>query len=217
MEKLYIMISKTDTGVGKLIRNITGFPYNHVSLTLDPSFRNWVSFARYQKDTPLYGGFIREPVERYLAKGEEILVRIFAVDLTPDRFHRLKKLFSLAGTQTPSLRYNLFSLVTLTFGMEVPVPGAYTCLGFANRVLGTDFKSIRKFNDHLISKLFYEGRLGDLAPDSGNRDDLYFTSGNFLHNTLKNAESLIGLIRFALTPGRTDPVATILNTEGVPL
>ena len=212
--KLYIMISRTDTGVGKLIRKVTGFPYNHVSVTLDPTFRNWVSFARYQKATPLYGGFIREPVERFLAKGERIDVRIFAVDVSPERYRRLEALFALAGTQDPGLRYNLFALVTLSFGVDFPITGAYTCLGFANRLLGTRFKTIQKLNDHLMPRLHYEGSLGDLAPDSGCREDLYFQAPEPLQSITCNIGSLFRLIGFALTPGRQDPVSNILESKG---
>lgn len=214
-KKLYLMISHTDTGIGKLIRFVTGYPYNHVCMTLDPAFRSWFSFARYIQDTPLYGGFIREPVERYLAKGQRIDVRVFAVDISREIHDALAELFTLAGKQDPRLRYNLFSLVTLAFGVDVPIPGAYTCLGFANRVLGTDHRSIKSFDAHLASHMIYEGTLNDLAPDSGCRDDLYFTRLGFLRGTAESLKAIGSLIRFALTPGQKDPVDQFLNQKGV--
>lgn len=216
-EKLYIMISHTDTGVGKLIRMITGYTYNHVCMTLDPTFRNWFSFARYVQDTPLYGGFIREPVERYLAKGQQIDVRVFAVEISREYHDILDDLFSLAGKQDPRLRYDLFSLVTLTFGVEVPIPGAYTCLGFANRVLGTCHKTIRSLSDHLASKLFYEGSLADLAPDTGNREDLYFSRLGFLRGTAESIKSIGSLVGAIFFNPKDDPVLTAVSKKGVTL
>ncbi len=213
--KLYVMISHTDTGIGKLIRLITGYPYNHVCMTLDPSFRNWISFARYIQDTPMYGGFIREPVERYLAKGEQIDVRIFAVDISPEYHDALADLFALAGKQDPRLRYDLFSLVTLVFGMEVPIPGAYTCLGFANRILGTTHKSIRSFSDRLSPHLFYEGSLGDLVPDSGGRDDIYFTRLGLIRGTQETIKAIRSLICAAFSYPHDDPVLAALSKKGV--
>ena len=214
-QKLYIMISHTDTGVGKLIRLISGYPYNHVCMTLDNSFRNWISFARYIQDTPLFGGFIREPVERYLAKGEQIDVRIFALDITPETRKTLESLFALAGKQDPRLRYNLISLLTLTFGVEVPIPGAYTCLGFANRILGTQHRSIRALSEDLAPHLFYEGSLADLAPDSGSRDDIYFTRLGFWRGTLESCNAILSLVRFWLRPESPDPVTLALSGKGV--
>lgn len=215
--KLYLMISHTDTGVGKLIRVITGYPYNHVCMTLDPDFRNWVSFARYIQDTPLYGGFIREPVERYLAKGQRIDVRIFAVDISRETHDALAELFTLAGQRDPRLRYNLFSLVTLAFGVEVPIPGAYTCLGFANKVLGTNHKSIKSFDRQLAPCMIYEGSLGDLAPDSGRRDDIYFTRLGFLRGAAESLKAIGSLIAFALSPKHDDPVHRALTQKGARL
>ena len=57
--QLYIMLSRTDTGMGRLIRFFTRYDYNHVSLSLDPRLHSWVSFARYAVDVPLAGGFVR--------------------------------------------------------------------------------------------------------------------------------------------------------------
>ena len=59
MEKkkyLYLMISRTDTNIGRIIRVFSRYPYNHVSLSIDPNLREWVSFGRFRKDTPLYAG-----------------------------------------------------------------------------------------------------------------------------------------------------------------
>lgn len=99
-KSLYVMISRTDTGVGKLIRRLSRYPYNHVSLSLDPTFQTWVSFARYVQNVPLYGGFIVEPAERFLAKGERIDVRIFRLDIPEEQHSRLERLFSMARRRT---------------------------------------------------------------------------------------------------------------------
>ena len=214
-KKLYVMISHTDPGVGKLIRVISGFPYNHVCVTLDPSFRNWISFARYIQDTPLYGGFIQEPVERYLAKGQQIDVRIFALDISSEKYNAFQHLFSLAGKQDPRLRYDLFSLVTLVAGVHLNIPGAYTCLGFANKLLGTHHRSIRSLNEALSPHLHYEGSLADLAPDSGCRQDIYFTRLGFLRGAAESLQAIGSLLLFALSPKHNDPVDLALSKEGV--
>ncbi len=216
MKKLYIMLSRTDTGVGKLIRLITGYQYNHVSLSLDGSFRSWVSFARHVQDTPLYAGFIREPVERYLAKGEQILVRIFEISLTEERYDALQKLFSRAGTMAENLHYNIYSLATGAFGLEVPVPGAYTCLGFANRILGTACRSIRALDNLLQKHLVYDGALNELTPDSGARDDIYFSRLGFFGGAARSLEAAARLLHSTVHP-KPDPVSQYISQEGVTL
>lgn len=197
--KLYIMISKTDTGIGNLIRKVSGYPYNHVSMNLDGDFHRWVSFARFHQNTPLYGGYIMEPVERFLAKGQIIDIRIFAIDLSPARYEELRKLFSNAGAPDSGYIYNYLELLTLSIGIACPIQKAYSCLGFANFVMGTDYRSIRDLDKHLTPHLFYEGTLNDLAPDTGNRSDRYFTPLGLADNLTCSFKTLGTMFRRIFT------------------
>ena len=198
-KKLYIMISKTDTGIGNLIRRVTGYPYNHVSMTLDADFHRWVSFARFHQNTPLYGGFIVEPSERFLAKGQTIDIRIFALELSPQRYRHLRELFSKAGTPDNGYIYNYLELLTLSLGISCPIRDAYSCLGFSNTVMGTDFRSIRDLDRQLTPHLFYEGTLNALAPDTGDRSDIYFTRLPLSDNLARSAQTLGTMFRRIFT------------------
>lgn len=189
-KKLYVMISKTDTGVGGIIRKVTGYPYNHVSMTLDESFRTWVSFARFHQDTPLYGGFLKEPAERFLAKGKTVDIRIFALDLTPTRYEELKQLFAKAGTPDNGYIYNYPELLTLSLGIKFPIRNAYSCLGFANAIMGTDYADIRHLDRQMSPMLHYEGTLNALVPDTGDRSDLYFTRLGLRQGLVRSAKTL---------------------------
>ncbi len=194
-KKLYVMISKTHTRIGKAIRKFSRYPYNHVSMTLDPAFRNWVSFARYRKDTPLYGGFIAEPVERYFADSKEaaVEVRIFALDISDEHYNNLSELFSYAGKLDSGMVYNLFDIIAATVGAKIPITNAYTCLGFARAVLEKDYRSIRALDRDLYSHLIFEGSLSELVCDSGDRSDIYFTKLGFIKGTEKTLKTLAKL------------------------
>lgn len=177
---LYAMMAQTDTGIGVIIRSITRFPYNHAALTLDPSFRSWVAFGRFIRNNPIYCGFIREPVERYLAKGWTIPVRIYRIPVSERKYRQLEQLFSRAGDPDSGLLYNYLTLITSAIHKNVPVPGAYTCLSFAGAVMDREYTSFEAMHEDLQQHLFYEGHLGDLAPDNGSREDRFFdTSGQF--------------------------------------
>lgn len=208
---LYVMISKTDTGIGKLIREISGYPYNHVSLTLDPTFRSFVSFARIYAGIPLHGSFIRESAERFLAKGERIDVKIFAIPLQGKRARALEKLFSLAGTMSDRLTYNHLDLLTSALGLRVHLSGAYTCLGFAQTVLEKKYNSIRELDEDLSSMLYYDGPLNELAPDNGSREDIYFTQTNLFQYITLSVQSMIMLLGCLLPTTSGDAVSAQLN------
>ena len=211
--KLYVMISKTHTGIGKAIRKFSRYPYNHVALTLDPHFRNWVSFARYMKDVPLYGGFVAEPVERYLADSEAdtVEVRIFALDISEEHYENLNRLFSYAGNLESGMVYNLFDIIAATVGAKIRISNAYTCLGFARAVLGKDYRSIKALDKDLESHLIYEGPLADLATDSGDRSDMYFTKLGFIKGTRKTLKTFATLTLRAVKKESEDKVSSHLT------
>lgn len=176
---LYIMLSETHTGMGRMIRNISRFRYNHVSLTLDPTLRNWYSFARYHRDAPFYSGFIREPVERFLAHTGDAHVRIFRLEISPERYRRIEQLLCHAGRPENRLIYNYFDALASVLKQKIAIGGAYTCLSFACAVLQRQFRQIKGLNNALSNDLYYEGSLCAIAPDSGSRDDAYFTKIGF--------------------------------------
>jgi len=190
---LYIMISRTDSKMGRIIRTFTKYEYNHVSLTLDPEFRSWVSYARYYHDAPLYGGYIVESAERFLAGGNSVKIKVFRVEISEERYNQLREAFASAGSPESGMIYNTFDALATTWGRSVPVRNAYTCLGFAREVLGMDFRSIGELDSYFEESLVYEGELTDVAYDSGCREDRYFESCGLMHGmwyTLKNLTRL---------------------------
>lgn len=210
--QLYIMLSRTDTGMGRLIRFFTRYDYNHVSLSLDPQLRSWVSFARYAVDVPLAGGFVREPAERFHLRGQAVPVRVFRVDLPGERYDKLPALFSLAGNRESGLIYNSLSALCSVFGGHWDIPGAYTCLDFACAVLGRRYSTIRALDRALEPKLYFAGDLRDVAPDNGSREDPYFRPRGFSQGIRDTLGHFRRLLSRAVHPGAPDPLWEILET-----
>ncbi|MBR3973468.1 MAG: hypothetical protein IKJ99_05920 [Oscillospiraceae bacterium] len=181
---LFLMLSRTGTGIGKTIRLFTRYDYNHVSLSLDPHFRRWVSFARYAQGVPLAGGFVNESPERYFSSGGPIQVKIFRIDIPLERYRKLKVLFSQAGQNECGLIYNTLSALVTPFGLQVPIAGAYTCLEFADTILEESHGSIRALDICHQGQLIYEGDLRDLVSDTGIRNDRFFRHRGFLKGSL---------------------------------
>lgn len=187
---LYVMISQTDTAMARLIRTLSRYPYNHVSMTLDPEFRSWCSFARYHQDAPFYSGFIKEPVERFLAKTGDAHVRIFRLEITKDKARRIEQLFLQAGRKETRLIYNYFDAAASVLNLKIAIAGSYTCLSFACAVIGRQYRQIEDLNDALEPNLYFEGSLADLVPDSGSREDTYFQPIGFVRGNWRSAKQL---------------------------
>lgn len=210
---LYLMLSRTGTGMGRFIRLCTRGEYNHVSLSLDPSLRQWVSFARYRENVPLAGGFVEEPVERFLSAGKPVAVRIYAIPLPSDRIHALERLFSLAKEPDSGLIYNSFAAALSPLHIRFPISRAYTCLDFACAVLGLRCRSIQELASLLAPYLLYSGSLAELVPDSGLRPGTYFCHRSLYGcawDTVAHFSRLTGRV---FRPGAPDPVAGLRPLE----
>jgi hypothetical protein len=179
---LYIMLSRTGTGMGKVIRAFTHNEYNHVSLTLAPSFERFVSFARYTQGVALAGGFVMETPQRFLSAGQPVPVRIYRVDVTQERYEQLSSLFSLAESRT-DLIYNSLGALLSTWHLQCHIPGTYTCLEFAAAVLGKSFRSLQELQSFLEPYEVCRGNLNELVKDNGDRSETYFTRRGFLRGT----------------------------------
>ena len=175
MPYLYVILSRTTTGAGKLIRSCTHSYYNHVSMTLDKDLSNIVSFARFSIDTPMYAGYVAEPVERFLYEGRPVPVRVFRVEISEEKAKHLADFFTLAGKKDCGLLYNYFGALLTLFRIPCPIPGAYTCLSFASTVLGKSYRTLQDLERDLLPYEVYHGDLGGTHQDSGDRSDHYFT------------------------------------------
>lgn len=184
---LYVMLSRTPTGMGKIIRVFTRSSYNHVSLTLDDSFRRFVSFARYAVDTPLAGGYIQGSAERFLCGGAEVPVRIFRVEITEEKAQQLITLFARAGDRSTGLIYDSLAALLSTLHIRTHIPGAYTCLSFASKVLGIPFRSLQELANHLTPLEIFHGDFRTIVQDGHDRSDPYFTPRGFFRGTADTA------------------------------
>lgn len=206
---LYIMLSRTGTGMGKLIRLFTRSTYNHVSLTFDPFYRCFVSFARYTQGVALAGGFVTESAQRFLCAEQPVPVRIFRVEITQERYEQLTALFSIAETKNP-LIYNSLGALLSTWHLRCHIPASYTCLEFAAAVLGKPFRSLQELQAYLQPYEIFQGNLNDLVQNSGDRSDLFFTRRGFLRGTADTVVHFARLLGRLLRICRCDdPIAAL--------
>lgn len=204
---LYVMLTQTGTGMGKLIRLLTHYEFNHVSVSLDPTFRNWVSFARYVRGVPLAGGFVKETPQRLLSAEGPLPVRILRVDLSDELYQEAARLVANAEQQAPLLIYNTLDALATVIGCRFPLPGVYTCLGFAELLLDKQYATIRMLNEDLKDSMVYEGNLKELLGGTTPGDDPYFVKRGILggtRDTLVHFARLIG--RFLHRSSYEDPL-----------
>lgn len=202
MAYLYVLLSCTTTGVGKMIRTCTGSRYNHVSLTLNEDLSGIVSFARLSIDTPLNAGYVAEPLERFLYNGGPVPIKVFRVEISQEKAQRLEEFFTHAGDRQMGFLYNHFGALLTLLRIPCPIPGAYTCLSFASTVLGKPYRSLQELERDLTPFEVFEGDLYTRFQDSGDRSDYYFTRRGFLRGT---KDTLVHMGRLLARTARIRP------------
>ena len=65
-KSIYVIFLQTPFKIGKLIRFVTNYKYNHTSISFSENADVLYSFARYNKNSPFVGGFVEESPLRYI-------------------------------------------------------------------------------------------------------------------------------------------------------
>ena len=158
-DTIFIIVSGAGTGMGRMIRGVTRYPYSHVSVSFDPGLSVMYSFARRRRLEPFVGGFVAEYPSRYLCEGS-VPVNVYALRLSDAEYGRVKNTVGRMLINKDKYLYNLNDAVSARLGVNCRIPWAYTCIGFASRLLRLDkIKSIEQLEASLSEYLIYTGTL----------------------------------------------------------
>jgi len=164
---LYVVFSSTPCKMGSFIRAMTRNRFNHVAIGTDPELGVLYSFARRYRDTPFYGGFVKESGTRYQNRGRLADIKVYALPVTEEQYRQAKARLDEMYISADKYLYNLLSAVFLPLKIRIRLPDAYTCVDFAVDFLSTcgicpeldpmQIYSIRRLEDSLHGKVVYEG------------------------------------------------------------
>ncbi len=123
---VYIVFSATPTRLGRLIRLATGYPYNHVSLSLEQDLSFLWSFARYHQNAPLYGGLVRESLLRY----QGARLKVCRLPVTEEQYTALTETLERCWQERDSWLYNTPAALASLAGCRPLLPRTHTCASF---------------------------------------------------------------------------------------
>lgn len=127
---LYIVFSSTPGKMGKFIRTMTHYPYNHVAVSLDKDLKTLYSFARHYRNAPFYGGFVKESRLRYLKNGNFASVKVYALPVTEDKLEAVKNYIKSVEEEADRYVYNMLSAACSPIKKRVCLSYAFTCVEF---------------------------------------------------------------------------------------
>lgn len=132
---IYVMISRTQTGFGRIIRQIGRIQYNHSAISLDEAFKELYAFSRPQHHAIFAGRLVRETLDRYtLNKDRTIPVTVFRLKVTCEQYNKLREMIECISND-PEYMYNLFSVLTYPITRGFSTYKSYNCTEFVAHVL----------------------------------------------------------------------------------
>lgn len=143
---LYIIFSATPYRIGRLIRFVTGEPYNHVSIATERDLTRMYAFARRHYRTPLYGGFVTEEPGRFHHNGSTAQIALYCLPLSGEQWEMLQNRLQHMQEQPRRYLYNHVSAALAPLHCKVSIPDAFTCAEFTVSILqelGFNFRSDR--------------------------------------------------------------------------
>ncbi len=180
---IYVVFSTTPYKLGGFIRFITGCKFNHVSVAFDKDLYEMYSFARYHKNTPLYGGFVRESFSRFINGEKCANIKVCKIKADSKQLERCKKF--IKNCEENNYKYNLFSAILYPFSKDLKIKNSYTCIEFCLEILRIveyslglkkdEFCSTKKLSQILADKTVFSGQINNYISSN------YFNEDTFLN------------------------------------
>lgn len=201
---LYVVLSKTSSGIGSAIRFVTNYEYNHASVATDKHLSFLYSFARKNRNAVLSAGFVEESLLRYYWKPEkDVVIKLFRVPLDENNYIKMRRILRHVSNNRERYIYNYLTMLSFFIGKRVSINRAFTCVEFVEYLLSEldivpkpdkkAYASVKTLDSYLSDYLIYEGRLADVAVSHGWGDDKYYLSlgmQDFVRESLRSMKEL---------------------------
>ncbi|MBR2721512.1 MAG: hypothetical protein IKB75_01905 [Clostridia bacterium] len=194
---LYVVFSATPYKMGKFLRTVTRGQYNHVSVTSFSDLHELYSFARYYRNTPFWGGFVKESAARYCNGGRVASIRVCAIPIDRKCFDAVQRFLGHIQSTSEDYSYNLPSALCAPIRRRVYLKNSYTCVEFVSDLLikchaceelnADEYYTISKLLRRLEAYIVYEGDFPHMYSGYADAFDIrqpiwYATSKTLLQN-----------------------------------
>lgn len=168
---IYIVLSRTETGFARTLRNVGHLTYNHSAISLDKDLRELYSFARSEQYGWLTARLVHETTDRYLVNAEDIAIKVYRIPVTQEQHDWVRNtIYEIRDD--PKFMYNLLSVLTYPIFGGFSTYKAFSCSEFVAYILKRLGHNIRKplpryrpddLQPLLAEYLCYDGTLLDFS------------------------------------------------------
>lgn len=164
MKSIYILLTKSDTWVSKVIKMLTDDRYTHASISFEENLQPLYSFSRKFVNLPLPAGLRTEPLtEGFFRKYQYIPCALYELQVSDEVYIAARTEVEQMMHDAPSYRFSVIGLILCRLNIPFHRDRRYFCSEFVSEVLPLPKEaSLMRPNDYTkipaLSCLF-EGRL----------------------------------------------------------
>lgn len=173
MEKyIYIVISRTPTFTGKMVRKFLKAKYNHASISLDENLSQMYSFSRFSISNPLVGGIVRESAFTLtLGLDDDVPIKIYRIPVTIGKYQLISEFIRDIYNDGEVYYYNFLQAIGIISNKKHAVYKTYICSEFVIEALlqgGIQLTSLKPYQitptdicGFIEKNICYSGNLQD--------------------------------------------------------
>lgn len=141
MATIYILLSRSQTLLSRVIHAATGDPYTHASIAFDAQLTTMCSFARLYSRCPLPAGLVHEhPAKGYFGRHPQTRYALYALDVPEAVYRRARgraeaMLARQKATGGRAYRYSALGLLACRRGCAWEREDRMFCSQFVSRLL----------------------------------------------------------------------------------
>ena len=171
-EYVYVVISRTPTSTGKMIRRFLKGKYNHASISLDENLSQMYSFCRLSISNPLVGGIVRESVFTLtIGLQEDVPINVYRIPVTVEQYELISKFIYDVYNDAEVYYYNFLQAIGLISNKKHAIYKTYICSEFVMEALrqgGIQLTSLESYqitptdiSEIMGQYIFYSGNLNN--------------------------------------------------------
>lgn len=133
---VYILITRTPTVVGKVIRRVLDNKYNHMSICTEKDLSEIYSFGRISVKNFIVGGPLKESYYTLsLGSNSDVELCVFRVPVTRRQYEKVEQFIESVFYDDEGYIYNLPDAIGAVFKRRIRVNKCYTCIEFCREAL----------------------------------------------------------------------------------
>ncbi|MGD9569547.1 MAG: hypothetical protein AB7V48_14750 [Sedimentibacter sp.] len=176
MKSIYVILTRTNTILSRIINIVTNDKFTHASISLDKNLETMYSFGRRNVYNPFIGTFVIENFNEGVYGFHEYLHgQVIEIEVTNEQYESVEKLTNNFILNNESYKYNYIGLINILLKRESFSENKFLCSEFVYYILNSsniiDLKIPRnlvrpQYFEKLNGKVIYEGNLKDIYINS---------------------------------------------------